>query len=398
MAPRRNSFVANATTIFTFGILALICFRAEASGRGLLPAGGPVFDVTKYGATPNGKENAQAFIKAWVAACAVKGGATVLIPKGEFLVGEVYFTGPCGGKMTVNVEGNLKAPKDSTEFPAATWFTVSDVDGVQITGTGSFDGVGQEAWKFDDCLTNLDCVLAATNIKVERAKNVNIQGITSINSKAYHFYVTDSQQVTITGVKILTNGGLGLNTDGVHISRSSFVNVVKNYIESGEDCVSVGYGSSNVNIDGVTCKGGDGINIGVSAGRRLDMEKDIVGVIVKGSQLIDTKHGFKIKTGKTVTPMQISDVNIDGVQMTNVGDPIIIDQMFGGVLSSVRVNKVTFANIKGTTPSKTVANLFCSKLAPCGVTMKNVNLTCPATKKPVSSSVCSNVLGATFCQ
>uniref|UniRef100_A0A7N0TSE4 Polygalacturonase n=1 Tax=Kalanchoe fedtschenkoi TaxID=63787 RepID=A0A7N0TSE4_KALFE len=396
MTPQRNNFVAKAILII-LGISALISFGAEASGRGLQPAGGPVFDVTKYGAKPNGKENGLAFNRAWNAACAVKGGATVLVPKGEFRVGEVNFQGPCGGKMTVNVEGNLKAPKDSSEFPLAAWFTLYNVDGVQIIGTGSFDGAGQEAWKFDDCPTNIDCVLAASTFKLEKTKNVLIQGITSTNSKAYHFYVTDSQQVTITGVKILTNGGLGPNTDGVHVSRSSFVNVVKNYIESGEDCVSVGYGSSNVNVDGVTCKGGDGISVGVSAGRRLDTEKDITGVIVKGTQLIDTKHGFKIKTGRTVVPMKILNINVDGIQMTNVQNPINIDQMFGGVLSNVKIDKVTFANIKGTTPSKLVGNFFCSKLAPCGVTMKGVSLISPATKKPVSSSVCNSVLGATFC-
>jgi galacturan 1,4-alpha-galacturonidase len=327
----------------------------------------------------------------------VKGGATVLIPKGEFLVGEVIFSGPCRGKITVNVEGNLKAPKDSSDFPMTAWFTVTRVNGVLITGTGSFDGQGQTSWKFDDCATNLDCVLAATTWKLDNVTNVVVQGITSINSKSYHFYIHGSTQVTINGVRILTNGGLGPNTDGVHITASSFVNVVKNYIESGEDCVSVGYGSSTINVDGVTCKGGDGISIGISAGRRFDDEKSIKGVTVRGCQLTDTKHGFKIRTGHTALPMEISDIFVNGIEMANVQKPISVDQMFGGVLSSVKVNKVTFENIKGTTPSKEVADLACSKLAPCGVTLKNVNLTCPATRKPVVSSVCTNVLGATFC-
>ncbi|KAL9686246.1 hypothetical protein QQ045_023702 [Rhodiola kirilowii] len=69
--------------------------------------------------------------------------------------------------------------------------------------------------------------------------------------------------------------------------------------------------------------------IGVSTGRRFDKEKEIRGVTVKGSQMIDTKHGFKIKTGHTVIPMEISDVTVDG---TNVENPISIDQMLRSIL------------------------------------------------------------------
>jgi galacturan 1,4-alpha-galacturonidase len=69
---------------------------AKASG----PGGS--FDITKLGASGNGKtDSTKAVQEAWASACGGTGKQTILIPKGDFLVGQLNFTGPCKGDVTI---------------------------------------------------------------------------------------------------------------------------------------------------------------------------------------------------------------------------------------------------------------------------------------------------------
>ncbi|AQK82090.1 Pectin lyase-like superfamily protein [Zea mays] len=93
-------------------LLALFCVmhgEKEESKRIDAKASGPggSFDITKLGASGNGKiDNTKAVQEAWASACGDTGKQTILIPKGDFLVGQLNFTGPCKGDVTIHVDGN----------------------------------------------------------------------------------------------------------------------------------------------------------------------------------------------------------------------------------------------------------------------------------------------------
>ncbi|KAE8646348.1 hypothetical protein Csa_016065, partial [Cucumis sativus] len=124
--------------------------------------GGLVFDVTKHGAKADGEtDDAQAFMTTWIAACRnTVGPAKFLIPQDIFLVGPVTFAGPCKSfPITLENQGTVKATTDISAYSSSEWFSIEDVTGFILTGSGVFDGQGVSVWTYNDCIKNNLCQL-----------------------------------------------------------------------------------------------------------------------------------------------------------------------------------------------------------------------------------------------
>lgn len=88
--------------------------------------------------------------------------------------------------------------------------------------------------------------------------NSIFEDITSLNAKGFHFHVTNSNNITMRHLTI-TAPGDSPNTDGIHVSTSSAVNITDSNIGSGDDCVSIGQGVLNLHVEKVVCGPGHGI-------------------------------------------------------------------------------------------------------------------------------------------
>ena len=99
-------------------------------------------------------------MQAWVAACGYNGNARVVVPKGVFKVSELTFGGPCKGPAPIvfQVLGTVKADSDLSNYPDKGWISFQSIDGLVFSGEGTFDGQGQNVWKYNDCSTNPNCV------------------------------------------------------------------------------------------------------------------------------------------------------------------------------------------------------------------------------------------------
>ncbi|KAF6149994.1 hypothetical protein GIB67_029359, partial [Kingdonia uniflora] len=84
------------------------------------------------------------------------------------------------------------------------------------------------------------------------------------------------------------------NTDGIHIGKSSGITIMRSFIGTGDDCVSLGPGSENISVYDVRCGPGHGISVG-SLGR-YDDEEPLKGIYVSNCTLTGTDNGFRIKT------------------------------------------------------------------------------------------------------
>ncbi|XP_057953994.1 exopolygalacturonase-like [Malania oleifera] len=354
-----------------------------------------VFDVSKYGAKADGSDAAQGLLGAWKEACASAQPSKVTIPKGNYVVGEVAFVGPCKAPIQFQVAGTLKASPDPSHFKTDGWIKFQNVDHLSIFGGGTFDGQGTLSWTKNQCSKSLNCKSLPTNVRFDFLTNSEVRDITSLNSKMFHTNILGCKNLTLNHVTI-TAPATSANTDGIHIGRSDGINITDCHIQTGDDCVSLGDGSKHVTITGVTCGPGHGIAVG-SLGK-FKNEEDVVGITVRNCTLTGTMFGVRVKTWPSSPAGIASDMHFEDIIMNQVSTPVLIDQEYcpwnqctGQIPSKVKVSNVSFKNIRGTSATQVAVKLACSKGVPCeNVQVSDIHLAYSGKEGP-ATSVISNV-------
>ncbi|KAK8366923.1 hypothetical protein V6Z12_A02G150600 [Gossypium hirsutum] len=243
-------------------ILVLLSISSvEGSGGG----GGGVIDVVaKFGAKADEKTDlSKPLLDAWKEACASTSPSKIVIPKGIYFLSTATLDGPCKAPIELQVQGTVKAPADPGAFKEPKWIAFNRIENFKLSGGGVFDGQGTTAYKREGC------------------------------------------------------------KDGIHIGRSDGVNVLNSEIKTGDDCVSIGDGSKNLVINGVTCGPGHGISI--SSLGLFKNEEPVDGVTVKNCTMTNTSNGVRIKTWPGAEPGTCSNIHFEDITVTNVSSPIIID-------------------------------------------------------------------------
>ncbi|XVF44681.1 hypothetical protein PTKIN_Ptkin02bG0143700 [Pterospermum kingtungense] len=307
----------------------------EQYGRGLSHYRGRTrsshfFDVQRYGARADGlTDDSKAFRAAWKEACEAKGEVDLVIPKGTYLVGPVKFAGPCQNvsKITVHVKGYLKATTNLSKYgDGSGWVEFRWVEGLTLTGGGTFDGQGAKAWPYNRCSTDLNCKLLPTNVKFVATNRTVVRSITSVNSKFFHIALVECMNFKGSKIKISAPAD-SPNTDGIHIQRSSSVLFSQSLIGTGDDCISIGQGNTQVTVTSISCGPGHGISVG-SLGRYRD-EGDVSGLVVRDCTMRATTNGIRIKTwANSPGRSAATNMTFENINMNNVTNPIIIDQAY----------------------------------------------------------------------
>lgn len=340
-----------------------------------------VFDITKFGATPGG-DAAPALTSAWKEACAAPAASSLVVPKGIFPVSRVTFAGPCKSHITFQLQGTFQAPTSASGFKEGEgWINFLHVEGLTLTGGGTFDGQGKQTY-LKHCDRQSFCAQLPVNVRFDFVKNALIDGITSLDSKQFHMMIISNENVTFQNVKIDAPGD-SPNTDGMHIARSTQVKVLDTVIKTGDDCISIGDGSRQILVEKVTCGPGHGISVG-SLGKYQN-EQPVVGVTVKNCIFKGTQNGVRIKSwpGAEATKGEASELHFEGLIMDNVLSSLIsIDQVYcpwdkcnKKVPSKVQLSGITFSDIKGTSTLNNPLKLVCSSAHPCkNVKLQNIDL------------------------
>ncbi|ONI18231.1 hypothetical protein PRUPE_3G203800 [Prunus persica] len=70
----------------------------------------------------------------------------VVIAKGNYLAGAVKFQGPCKAPVSVRVKGTLQALAEPEKLKSQDgWVVFQNIDGLTVSGGGTFDGQGSIA-------------------------------------------------------------------------------------------------------------------------------------------------------------------------------------------------------------------------------------------------------------
>ncbi|XP_009768372.1 polygalacturonase-like [Nicotiana sylvestris] len=343
-------------------------------------AANTMYNVQTFGAKSVGKsDSSKAFLSAWAAACASTSPATIYVPRGSYLIRNAYFYGQtCKSKaITIRIDGTLLAPSDYNVIGnAGNWIKFEKVNGVSIYG-GTFDGQGDGLWA---CKTSgKNCPKGTTALAFYNSNNIIINGVTAQNSQMFHILVDGCKNVKLQGVKVSAPGN-SPNTDGIHVQLSSGVSIMNSDIGTGDDCISIGPGNSNLWIEGIACGPGHGISIG-SLGWKLQ-EPGVQNVTIKSVTFSGTENGVRVKTWARPSNGFVRGVRFQHILMTDVQNPIIIDQNYcpnhescPHQVSGVKISDVTYQDIRGTSATEVGVRFDCSKVNPCsGIRLENVNL------------------------
>ncbi|GAV67144.1 Glyco_hydro_28 domain-containing protein [Cephalotus follicularis] len=354
------------------------------------------YNVVTLGAKPDEvTDSSKAFLAAWTKACASTVAATIYVPRRRFLLQNVAFRGPCkNSAIQIVIDGTLVAPADYRVIGnAGNWILFEEVDGISIHG-GILDGKGSALWACK-ASARKSCPIGATSLSFWNSKNIGVTGLTSLSSQMFHIVINGCQNVKVKGVRV-TASRKSPNTDGIHVQLSSRVTILNTRIATGDDCVSVGPGTSNLWIENVACGPGHGISIG-SLGKELE-EDGVQHVTVKTVTFTGTQNGVRIKSWARPSNGFVRNILFQDAVMVNVQNPIVIDQHYcpnnkncPGQVSGVKISDVTYQDIRGTSATQVAVKFDCSRKYPCsGIKLEDVKLT--YNNHPAEAS-CSNAGG-----
>lgn len=353
--------------------------------------------MVSYGAVAGGtEENSKAFMDAWKATCAHQGPAVFLVPEGTFLLGQVTFQGPCfnNHQTRVMIKGTLKALPDPSSFTSLGWIEFVNLHDLVIKGGGTLDGQGAQSWSSNNCKLQKKCSPAPITMRLTTVNNGTLSDLSFLNSKGFHLNLYRCVNVEASFLTI-TAPGNSPNTDGIHISTSDSVTVSHVSIGTGDDCISIGAGVTNLKIGNVSCGPGHGISVG-SLGKYAN-EKDVSGVKVKNCTLSGTTNGLRIKTWPGSPAGRASNISFEDIIVENVANPIIIDQEYcpSGKCkpqppSMVKLEGIAFRRVIGTSRTQVAVNMVCSESLPCkDVLLEDIHVDYVGAGEP--SSNCANV-------
>jgi len=221
--------------------------------------------VTDFGAVGDGKTLNTQSIQKTIDQAASKGGGVIVIPKGLFLTGALFFKP--GTHLHVSDDGMLLGSDDIANFPimpsrmegrSLDYFpavvNAYGVDGFTITGKGTIDGNGLKYWEAfwqrraeNPKCTNLE-VSRPRLVFIQNSKNVQLQDVKLHNSGFWTTHLYRCSNVKLLNLHIFSPAApvKAPSTDAIDIDACSNVLVNGCYME--------------VNDDAVALKGGKGVS------------------------------------------------------------------------------------------------------------------------------------------
>ncbi|XP_023761769.1 probable polygalacturonase At1g80170 [Lactuca sativa] len=361
-------------------------------------------NVKDYGAKGDGiEDDTQAFADVWNKACSSKVESRIIIPdESSYLLRPINLAGSCHSKITLMIFGSIVAPSNPDVWngnDTHKWIYFHGVDHLTVEGGGTINGMGQEWWA-SSCKINPKnpCRHAPTAITFHKCNNLVVKNLMIRNGQQMQMAFTNCDRVSVSHVSLFTPSW-SPNTDGIHISSSTNVEVKDSVIRTGDDCISIVSNSSKIDVRRIFCGPGHGISIG-SLGKSGTCDQ-VYDVSVRGAILSNTENGVRIKTWQGGSGF-VKNVKFDDIWMQNVSNPIIIDEYYcdsntpcPNKTCGINVENISYVNIRGTSATKEAIRFACSDVAPCeGLFLEDVYLV-SAFDDVTTTSFCWEATGTT---
>lgn len=239
-----------------------------------------VYDVKQFGATGRKSDKATAALQAAIDAAFAAGGGVAYVSPGEYTCGPV--------SIKSNVEVHLDAgatifvsrdPADFTPRAAGgprmrALFNANYVQNIALTGKGRIDGQATWDWRLPpdkDYTTRhiaAEVALArragldmrfwhktgplANIVGINRATNVLIEDITTINSSSWCMRLAECDRLYIRGAHLYSDLDKAVNSDGIDLVSSKNVVISDCVLTTADDCISLKSMRNGSSVENVT--------------------------------------------------------------------------------------------------------------------------------------------------
>lgn len=215
--------------------------------------------ITDHGAVADGVTLNTAAIQSAIDAAQSAGGGRVVIPAGTFRSGSIFLKPGvelhlAEGAVLLGSNNIEDYPKRETRIEGhfEPWrmalVNAEKIEGLRISGKGTFDGDGQPFWEafWQRRRENPRC----TNLEVERPRlifldrctDVRVEGVSLRDSGFWNLHLYNCRGVVIENVRITapaTGPIRAPSSDGIDIDSSRDVTVRGCHISVGDDCIAL---------------------------------------------------------------------------------------------------------------------------------------------------------------
>ncbi|KAJ9559259.1 hypothetical protein OSB04_013873 [Centaurea solstitialis] len=387
---------------------------------------GGAYNIMQYGAKGDGiTDDTTAFEEAWQKLCNDgEPGSSLTIPSNNtFLVGPIKFQGPCRSTgIHFEISGTIVAPENPNSFHGCgtgAWLYFANLTGLTVNGGGTIDGRGKAWWtRFssdDDVIDTgaplsapvggatlieeeLRCSIPPTALHFENCNSLQLRYLSHRDSPRNHIGLSRSSNSVISNLDIAAPAN-SPNTDGIDIATSTQVQIHNLVIKTGDDCIAINNGASQVNITYVNCGPGHGIRINYWKFGRKQPLRDVEGIYVKHCNFTETQNGARIKSWQGGSGYA-RDITFEHIGLYKVFNPIIIDQHYcphnkncPPESTAVNISNIHYKFFQGTSASKVAINFDCSNKIPCsGISLDQINIM-SFVKGESTTAKCNNAYG-----
>lgn len=219
---------------------------------------GKAYRITDYGVVNDSTILQTEKIQSIIDQASAAGGGVVLIPKGTFLSGALFFKAKT--HLFIEKDAVLKGSDDISNFPIlptriegqsinyfAALVNADSLDGFTVSGEGTIDGNGLRYWKsfwlrrkVNPNCTNIE-ELRPRLVYISNSKNVQISGVKLVNSPFWTTHLYKCENVKVSDLYIFSphQPVKAPSTDAIDIDACTNVHIRNCYFSVNDDAIAL---------------------------------------------------------------------------------------------------------------------------------------------------------------
>jgi len=222
------------------------------------------YDITKYGASGDGKTLNTRYIQDAIDACSKDGGGIVIVPAGKFITGAIFLKP--GVNFSIEKDGVLKGSVNQSDYPqintrwegeervwTSALINIIDINNVELSGDGTIDGSGTEWPGFGrqntqqrqqlsqaaiDSIRKIPRLGRPRLICFQNCKNVRISDLNLRNQAVWCLHILYCSDVKVKNLNIRAAHTIP-SSDGIDVDSSNKVTITGCFIDVNDDCISI---------------------------------------------------------------------------------------------------------------------------------------------------------------